>query len=415
MPGAFVLGKRTRRNVVSDNPMVAAQARGKQLVGAGLWSCALWLAYNKIITPAGPQDWQERERKKETGWQPNALNLTALHRLKEDGYNDGDQPGDVYYSLERLDPVASILQLASTTFRMDEDNDVPEELYKEASTRIAHAVSSVVTSRSYMETVGSSLGAMTDGRFDFDSIGEKVGEAIVRSYTPSILNSLGRAEDPYLREVNGPIEQLYNRLGGSASKLEPKRDAFGKKRRSASSRLRQEINPFVPTQGSVSTQNKARNILTEVRGRYAFPRPDTQFKGIDLRDIRNPETNQSAYDRWKEIYSTIEGKGAYAGKNVEQAVVYAYENPLEALGGEAIKDLQEIPLGNPLTDLRKKVINKVMESYRQMALMTLIKNEYPELIEQYKVKGGLMEKYIQGEELPKGPVIAPEVQELLER
>ena len=72
-------------------------------------------------------------------------------------------------------------------------------------------------------------------------------EDITRRAVPSVLNSLGRSDDPYIREVNGVFETLLNRLPGYVQTLDPARDAFGQKKpQYGGGLMRREINAFNP-------------------------------------------------------------------------------------------------------------------------------------------------------------------------
>lgn len=392
---------RSKAELQSDNPMIRAQARGRQVVGAGLWASAVYLATEKVLTGSGPRDYKQREIKKQTGWIPNAVNLSAAKRLASTGESGGDQPGDEYLSLSRADPLATVSNLAADVIRMGEDNDMPQDALSDVLVSISFGLSQAVASKSYLETVGNGLDAIVSGRFGEESMVEGVGEELIRGNTPAILNAIGRSEDPYLREVNGPLEQLANRLGPWSQSLDPKRDALGQKVPSGASRPKRELNTLLPTKLSRKTTDRAKLILEEVRGRYAFPEPTATFPGVDLRDLKNPETGQSAYDRWKQIYSET----VIRGRNPGQAVVHAYEHP-------KVERLSEIPSGSVLDDLRYRTINSTLTAYREKALLQLVRDEYPELREQLRHNREQLKAYSRGEKVSDEP-LAPVLQQLI--
>jgi hypothetical protein len=397
IPGIGKLWARSREELMSDNPMVRAQARGRQIVGMGLWGSALTLAHQQIITGSGPNDYKELQNKKNSGWIPNAINTSALKRFYETGDSGGDQPGDNYVSLQRADPLATITGFAADLMRAREDNDFSDEDFTYLMQTTVFAMKRAVAQKSYLETVGSALEALTSGRAISDdaNYGEAFLEELVRGNTPAILNAIGRSEDPYIREVNGPFEMLRNRLAMSQT-LNPSRDAFGQKvPNSGADGFKRNLNAVLPTTLSESTEDKATQIILEIPGRYSFPPSDKKIPGLDLNDLKVPGSKQTLYDRWIEIYSQ---------SSVKEDVIEAYENP----------DLQEITRpssGSPLRDFQKETINKVMQMHREQAFAQLL-DEYPELFDQYEYQGEIQLQQLQGEKLP-SDMVAPQLRELL--
>jgi hypothetical protein len=399
IPGISKLWARSREEFLSDNPNIRAQARGRQIVGAGLWATALYLADQGIITSSGPRKWRELENKKATGWQPNAINVSAMQRMWKTGDSGGDKPGDKYVSLAKADPLATITGLSADIMRAAEDNDVPEQWLAEKITAVMLGLSQAVGQKSYLETVGSTLNALVSGRAFNEETDWVNGflEELIRGNTPSILNALGRSDDPYIREVNGPLEALYNRLPALSSNLDPKRDPFGRKKPSAPGRISRELNALIPARYSETTTDKALQIINEVRGSYAFQASDKVIPGIDLQKIKVPGKAQSLYDRWKELYSELDPAGA---------IVEAFEDP-------EISEMAAVSSSSPLTDYRRQTINTVLSSKREEAKGLLLE-EYPDLLEQFEYLGEMQLKQIEGEETPR-EIIAPSLQPLLQQ
>ena len=422
LPFVGKLWARTREELQSDNPMVRAQARGRQITGGALWLSAIYLADQQIITGSGPRDYKELQNKKNAGWMPNSINTSALKRFHETGDSGGDQPGDNYVSLQRADPLATITGFAADMRRAREDNDFSEHDITYLAQVTAFSLARAVGQKSYLETVGSALEALTSGRAAADDAdyGEAFLEELIRGNTPAILNAAGRSEDPYIREVNGPIEMLRNRLGSMSQTLNPRRDAFGQKvKSSGGSIVKRELNAVLPTtlsstgvevkatQSDVNSglakkvgelirkEDKATQIILEIPGRYSFPPADKKIPGIDLNEMKVPGTNQSLYDRWQEIYSQ---------SSVKEDVIEAYENP-------DVKQFTRPTSGSTLKDLQKQTINNVMQAHREAAFAQLLE-EYPELYEQYEYQGELQLKQLGGEQIPK-EMVAPGLRELI--
>jgi hypothetical protein len=199
-----------------------------------------------------------------------------------------------------------------------------------------------------------------------------------------------------MREVNEPLEVILNRLPGYVKTLDPKRDAFGQKIPAYGGGLiKREINTFWPLTFTQTKKDRSVEAILKYRGAYAFPDSDKAIPGIDLRQIKVEGSNQSLYDRWKEIYSE---------SDVKEAVINAYDNP----------DLKSITVprpGNNLKEVQKEAINQQFQTYRDMAFAQLIE-EYPMLEKQYEYNTELQMLQYEGEELP-SETVAPELRELV--
>ena len=399
---------RSREELMSDNPLVKAHARGRQVVGAGIWSSALYLAYNGITTGSGPRNYRERQNLKNQGWMENSINVTALERMWETGQSGGWQQGDELVSLQRLDPLATVTGVATDLIRANEYNDMPKEIIDYLSDTIMLAITQNVGQKSYLETVGSALEALTNGRAQEGGYGSALLESLARRATPSILNAIGRSDDPYMREKDGPLEVLYSRLPGFMQELDPYRNAFGEKvpqyggveydkegNRKVKNAMTRELNLFSPATISETWGDKATQALVEVGGSYQFPDPTRQFPGIDLRKIKVTNSNQSLYDRWKELYSQT---------GVKKAVERAFDNPFSNKVTRPRK-------GNGLKDYQRNAIKAEIEKYQGIALSKLLQ-EYPALFKQTKYNTELNMLQLKGEELPE-ETVAPELRELV--
>ena len=400
LPGIGRLWARSREELMSDNPMIRANARGRQIVGAGLWSSAIFLADQQIITNSGPRDYKELENKKATGWLPNAINTSALNRYWETGDSGGDQLGDNYVSLQKADPVATITALAGDIMRANEDNEFSNHDLTYLLQTVGFGLSRAVGQKSYLETVGGFLDALVSGRVAAeDDYPSAVLEDLTRRSVPSVLNSLGRSDDPYIREVNGVFETLLNRLPGYVQTLDPKRDAFGEKVPSYGGGVfRRELNAFNPFMTSKSRGDRSVEAILKYQGAYRFPDAGGDkgaIPGIDLQKLKVNGSNQSLYDRWKEIY---------AQSGIKKAVIEAYENP----------DLSKITVprpGNGLPEIQKENLTSTFKQYRDAAFGQLLE-EYPMLQKQMEYNVDLNILQYEGKELPE-ETVAPELRELV--
>jgi hypothetical protein len=430
LPGVNkVTFKRTLDELRSDNPSIRAQARGRQIVGAGLWASALYLADQGITTGAGPQDYKERETKMSTGWEPHAINMSALKRYWDTGNSGGDQMGDTYLPLSRLGSIADVYGIAATALRASEDNSMPDDLKGQVISSAQLALTTLIADKTYLANISELNDGLFRGKWEE---GGKSGAnalftAINRMATPSIMKAAAQLNDPYLREINEPMEQFKMALASTRRELDPKRDELGiPKPASQYDSVGQAINYLSPVrverlrskeadekdvkEGRASKvgeklftkEDEARMILAEVGGRFKFSRPDDGIPGLNLKKLKVQKDygfglEQTLYDRWQQIYSEL---------NPADAIIKAYNKP-------KYQRMGKVPKGSPITNARRLTIESDLSALRGKALGQLVK-ENPELKAQFFLLRDLTKKVLlEGETAPR-KVIAPELAPLLD-
>jgi hypothetical protein len=415
LPGVNkVTFKRTIDELQSENPSIRAQARGRQIVGAGLWASALYLADQQLFTGQGPQDYKELQNKKDTGWQPNALNISATKRFWDTGISNGDQLGDKYMPMSRLGAIADVYGVAATALRAQEDNSMPDDLLGKLTSTAQLALSALISDKTYLKNISEFNDGIFKGKWEE---GGKSGintimSSINRLAVPSIVRGSAALNDPYLREINGPMDQLKMALGSTRRELSPKRDVLGiPKPSSPYNSIGNAINYLSPLRVSelktekatkkdvkegralkvgdkmFTKQDEAKRIIAELNGRFSFSRPTDGVPGLDLRKFKVSKDygfglEQNLYDRWQQIYSELKP---------EDAIIKLYNHP-------KIQRLGNVPKGSPIKDLRKLSIESQLGKIRKTALGKLIK-ETPLLKEQYKLINKIQrETSIEGED-----------------
>ena len=430
IPGmSKVTFRRTLEELKSDNPSIRAQARGRQIVGAGLWASALYLADQQIFTGAGPQDYKERETKMSTGWEPFALNASALKRQWDTGNSGGDQLGDTYIPLNRLGAIADVYGIAATALRAWEDNSMPDDWKGRIISSAQLALTTLIADKTYLANISELNDGLFRGKWEE---GGKSGvnalfNAINRMVTPSIMKAAAQLNDPYLRQINEPMDQFKLAFAKARRELDPKRDELGQpKIASQFNSIRESLNYLSPLRieslktkkadkedvkegradkvgEMIFTKNdEALGILAEVGGRFKFTRPTDGVPGLDLRKFKVKKDygfglNQTLYDRWQQLYSEM---------NPAKFIIKAYNNP-------TFQKIGEVPKGSPITNARRLTIESMLSKLRKAALGKLIQ-ETPELKEQYKLVQELQRKtLLEGETAPR-KVVADELLPLLD-
>ena len=421
--------QRTLEELRSDNPSIRAQARGRQIVGAGLWASALYLADQGIVTGEGPKDYKERETKMSTGWEPHAINMSAAKRFWDTGNAGGDQMGDSYLPLSRLGSIADVYGVSATLLRAKEDNSMPDEELDQVISSVQLALTTMITDKTYLMNISELNDGLFRGKWEE---GGKSGAnalftAINRMAVPSAMKAAAQLNDPYLRQINEPMEQFKMAFAKTRRELDPKRDELGiPKRASQYDAIGQAINYLSPLRveslrASTATkedvkmgraskvgeklftkEDEARMILAEVGGRFKFSRPDDGVPGLNLKKLKVQKDygfglEQTLYDRWQQIFSELKPA---------DAIIRAYNKP-------KYQRMGKVPKGSPITNARQITIEANLRALRNKALEQLVR-ENPELEAQYYLLRDLTKKtLIEGETAPR-KVVAPELAPLLD-
>jgi len=421
--------QRTLEELRSDNPSIRAQARGRQIVGAGLWASALYLADQGIVTGEGPKDYKERETKMSTGWEPHAINMSAAKRFWDTGNAGGDQMGDNYLPLSRLGSIADVYGVSATLLRAKEDNSMPDEELDQVISSVQLALTTMITDKTYLMNISELNDGLFRGKWEE---GGKSGAnalftSINRMAVPSAMKAAAQLNDPYLRQINEPMEQFKMAFAKTRRELDPKRDELGiPKRASQYDAIGQAINYLSPLRveslrASTATkedvkmgraskvgeklftkEDEARMILAEVGGRFKFSRPDDGVPGLNLKKLKVQKDygfglEQTLYDRWQQIFSELKPA---------DAIIRAYNKP-------KYQRMGKVPKGSPITNARQITIEANLRALRNKALEQLVR-ENPELEAQYYLLRDLTKKtLIEGETAPR-KVVAPELAPLLD-
>jgi len=421
--------QRTLEELRSDNPSIRAQARGRQIVGAGLWASALYLADQGITTGEGPKDYKERETKMSTGWEPHAFNLSALKRYWDTGNAGGEQMGDTYLPLSRLGSIADVYGVSATLLRAKEDNSMPDEEFDKVISSVQLALTTMITDKTYLMNISELNDGLFRGKWEEDgkSGANALFNSINRMAVPSAMKAAAQLNDPYLRQINEPMEQFKMAFAKTRRELDPKRDELGiPKPASQYDAVGQAINYLSPMRveslrASTATkkdvemgraskvgeklftkEDEARMILAEVGGRFKFSRPDDGVPGLNLKKLKVQKDygfglEQSLYDRWQQIFSEL---------NPADSVIKAYNKP-------KFQRMGKVPKGSPITNARQVAIEAELRALRNKALNQLIK-ENPELKAQYYLLRDLTKKTVlEGETAPR-KVVADELLPLLD-
>ena len=156
------------------------------------------------ITGGGPKEQNKREALYRTGWQPYSIKV-----------------GDTYYSYARFEPIATML--GTTSDFVEISDQLPTAEQDEIAGKIAFAVAHNVTDKIWLQGLTNLVEFLDDPkRYGQGYLGNLLG-----SIVPVTASQFARAQDAYLRDVNGVTDNVKNRIPGLKETLEKRLDFWG--------------------------------------------------------------------------------------------------------------------------------------------------------------------------------------------
>ena len=237
-----IFRKAFREELFSPNKTIRAQAIGKQTLGTAMFTTAIILAYNGVITGGVPKDKNLRRQKFDTGWRPYSFKL-----------------GNKYYSYERLDPMGMFFGLIADYQQIaheiteDERNELGEanqlallahmdfDDYSEMAGGALVATTKNIASKTYLKSLTDFLSALGSGD---PREWKRYGLTKTGSFVPNIVK--GIANDPIYREVRTLTDTLKTRTGFYGN-VDPSFNAIGEIRSKDQTFMDSFFNPFSST------------------------------------------------------------------------------------------------------------------------------------------------------------------------
>jgi len=356
------LSKDYRVKLKNGTPTEIAEIRGRLATGSLTTAATLHyvmggeMPMGFQITGGGPQNRKERDALRATGWQPYSIRM----------------PNGTYLSYQRLDPIATMMQMAADyrdylIYEIPEDDDRgAAELF--ANMSMVYAVG--LSDKTFLKGVNNMLNIFRDPEYYVP----KLGKDISGGFVPNILNqSKNYQAEIMVREAKGFSDTFLKRIPGAEKEVAPKRTILGDEvYRKNPLGLLGVVNPIYIS----SEKNDIVDSEIAATGHgYSMP-PKYLFgiKDIDLSQIKSSAGNYDSYDRLLELSSTIKINGKTLRGKLKQI-----------MGKESYKKLKNIDLYQSTAEKSPKIdiINSIINSYRNKARAQLLK-ENPEILEQYK-------------------------------
>lgn len=261
---------------------VGATALGKMGVGTALWTGAAFLAHEGRITPGGPRD-ADLRRQLGPDWKPY-----SFVTYNEDGSKN-------YTPFSRFDPYSHFFTIAADIHEIS--GKLADKDMQEIASRATMAVMQNISSKTYLRGLTDVMEAFTG---DDASINKWV-RSRVASYVPNLVQVLNT--DDEVKDMRTWFDGFRSRIPGWSSSVEAKRDNFGEKVMTPSGYPYNAFWPFASYRGTDDPVRLELAALSRTKDEPKFPVPNPKQGPLDLREITNPETGQSAYDRWLELAS----------------------------------------------------------------------------------------------------------------
>ena len=175
----------------------------KPTLGSLISAATVMYVLDGTITGGAPKNKKERELLYATGWQPYSIKI-----------------GNKYYSYSRLEPIGSIFGLTADFVNTVKNSS--EKTINETSAEVLMSVTKNLSSKTFLSGISKVLDAISDP----EHYGATYIEQLAGSLVPSGVAAVARSTDPYVREVESPIEAMQARIPILSQRLPYREGAY---------------------------------------------------------------------------------------------------------------------------------------------------------------------------------------------
>ena len=403
------LWSKTVQDLNSGDPIVAARAKGRQIVGAGIIASAWGMAEAGLYVGTIAQNWKKKE---------NIENGEGLgdYELRIPG-PDGVMVG---VDISPLEPFATVMNIVADCHTLSKGTMAQKQEAMHALQILALVVSNNIGNKTYFKNLGDALELVTltsESEEASDAKRLRLVKGLVATTVPAGINAQSMSTDDVRRRGDTMLQIIGKRIGGIAREVPAYRDVFGDPMALHKGDVSKMLSMFNPFKFSVAkmkvddyvtedkelgtrrfnkekfkkitlnkkskdyseeeVRNAAHAVIIELDGEYNFNNGTTIKDGVDLQEVIHEETRIDAFSRWQQIYQTI--KNPATGLTIKEAIVAEAKTPefLDAFSIDPNKKSKEFKE----EDERLKKVNEVFSKYRTAAYKQL-ELEYPILVEQ---------------------------------
>lgn len=339
----------------NGTPAYRAEIIGRMTTAATATAgLAFYMTNNEgAITGGGPQNKEEKDALKATGWQPYSIRI-----------------GDKYVSYNRLDPIATPLGILADILEFNKVNAPTND--SDASQALSALLVSMtynLTDKSYLRGLNNLMNTVRDP----ETYGPKLLQDMVGGLVPNTLNQLQNTESKVLlRESRSVTDAVMKRIPMVSENLPPQRSFLGDPL--------YKDNPLglLSVVSPVYVSSPKNDIVDKEIGTllHGFTLPPSKLHGIDDLDMRTfvNDKGVQAYDRYLELSGTT----LINGKNLRQTLSTMMKSPeYKAIPKDNVQD--QIGTSSP----RITAINRIVKRFRNKAQLEML-GEFPELYQKSK-------------------------------
>ena len=226
---------RYQADMLSKDPIRAAEALGRVRTGALLYTSLISLAAMGTVTGKGPMNARERKLKMETGWRPYSFKI-----------------GEYYVQYNRLDPFATIIGLSADMAEFldeaGETGDVNDNWINALFMSGMYAVSNNILNKSYLAGLTNVLQGLMNP-VGGGNYAERLLTKQATSYIPKAISQFTVVtDDPFIKETRDLMTAMKAKIPGLASGVEARRGILGDKllgtQEDMFNRMVSMVNPF---------------------------------------------------------------------------------------------------------------------------------------------------------------------------
>ena len=345
---------------------------GRLATATATTSALMWYVSTNqdFITGYGSKKREQRDTEKLGGFQEYSIRIPANTPI----LNPSDTDKNVSY--QRLDPMATIMGIMADLAEYRKyDESGTDDAVSLVFSNIASTIVNNITNKSYVQGLDNLFNVLRDPTKN----GERFIGNIAGGFVPNIFNQAQNyPEDRMLRETRGIMDYMIKRTpfadGSKAlgiDPLSPRRNLLGEIETVPSHGLNGVFNP-------IYQKEIPNGIVEQELGSMGvgFSKPSELLggsKNLDMRDFRNVEGGQTAYDRYAELAGTVKINNRTLRQALEQLMGTSYYQSLPS-AVEADKVGEKSP--------RIKEIQKYLRSFRNLARSEMLR-EYPQLQQAY--------------------------------
>jgi hypothetical protein len=344
-PGLNLLRNQYRKELMSTDPTIRAQAAGKLALGVATTFTLMRLHNEGRITGGGPNDpalanlWRNSK-----DWQPYSINV-------------GTRDNPEWISYARLDPWTTMFGVVGDIGEMVETMKMADSDVNDFIAMTVAAFGNNIMSKFYLQGIADVV-TLLDSKDRPDQV-----KAFFRQRAASMLpyssftNQMGQAFDDNLREVRTVLDAFRKQSGIGRGSLPIKYDWVSGQPLETPDKMLGYLNTkkLSPEDEGIALINSEMRKLG-----YKFGGAERKIAGVTL--------TPAQYQRWNQLI----GSTKVGNKTLSDHLIKVINHP------RYDKDADNYNITTPQESHRVQMMNPIISKFRSLARMKLMQ-EYPEL------------------------------------